>query len=625
MTSIDTSSLVKQILALIDELKPLIMQYQLTHITCNSKEVDQHALFVATKGLHVDARDFIPTCVTQGGRVFISQIEQPFTDNEQVKAYKHEVTTINQEQVHIFHCTDLGKFLSFIALKFYDFLSSVHNPQALGLDIPVIGVTGTNGKTLTTNLIAQGLQALVPEKNVPYINGTIGYGPYGHLIKAKNTTPDACAVLDNIFQAQVQNSSGVVMEVSSHGLALNRVRNVRFSQAIFTNLTQDHLDYHKTIENYFLAKARFFTKHNVQDYIITCNGEENDYGARLVKLVSLKLAANDSDENSRSRGVAASLPALAALQGAIPPDEHLAGAMNTRPNPLGENDFSELQPADYDLVSQLAKVKVTPRIAVVNIGKTVNELVNFKADIITTLKNLVAHPKGLSIEFSFEDKLKEYKADFKIESSLVGIFNAYNLLTTITSLYMYGIELEKIVAYADKFVSVKGRMELMPNQLNKTIVVDFAHTPDALAKALESAKMHFNDQTDRKLTVVFGCGGDRDQGKRPIMGQIASTIADKIIITDDNPRSENPATIAEQIYAGFVDHARSAEYIPDRKLAIISAIEQAQAGDFILVAGKGHETEQIIGEQIHHFSDQEVIREYLEQTAKANHDSNYLL
>ncbi|RIY32981.1 hypothetical protein CJP74_03090 [Psittacicella melopsittaci] len=604
MVQLSTEQLIKQLLGLINELKPLIVKHQLTNISINSKECDSHTVFAATKGFNLDARAFIADAVGRGSKVIITHNENLIG----IHAYVHRTDIVNGQEIDIFEVYDLNKYLSFLTLKFYDFLASVSSKDKVGLDVPVIGVTGTNGKTLTTNLIAQGLAALTP-KAPPFIIGTIGLGQYGHLAKAKNSTPDPCTVLDNIFQADFLGSSAVVMEVTSHGLALNRVRNVRFKQAIFTNLTQDHLDYHKTMEDYFQAKARFFTKHNVNDYIVTCNGEENDYGGRIVKLISLKFAKSQGD-NASTRGVSASTPALLSFLGAIPPDEHVAGARNTLPNPLGENEFLELQPEDYDLVSQVLNAQVKPRLAVINIGKRINEIACFKADIVVNLLDVVAHTKGLSITFSFEDKIKELKTQTTLEVPLIGLFNAYNVLTTITSLYLYGIELEKIFAYAQNFKSVKGRMEVMPNQENKTVIVDFAHTPDALSKALESAKVHFKDQPQSKITLVFGCGGDRDPGKRPLMGEIASTLADKVIITDDNPRSEDPEKIAQQILAGVKSNQENVSYIGDRAQAIISAIAQAQPGDCILVAGKGHETEQIIGDQVHHFSDQEVIEEY---------------
>ncbi|RIY37871.1 Mur ligase family protein [Psittacicella gerlachiana] len=604
MVQITTEQLIKQLLSLINELKPLIIKHQLTNITINSKECDQHTVFAATKGFNVDARNFIPDAVERGSKVILTHNENLLGIN----SYVHREDIISGVKVDIFEVYDLNKYLSFLTLKFYDFLASASNPQKIGLEVPVIGVTGTNGKTLTTNLIAQGLSALT-KKSSPYVIGTIGLGAYKHLQKATNTTPDACTVLDTIFQADYLDSSAVIMEVSSHGLALNRVRNVRFKQAIFTNLTQDHLDYHKTIENYFQAKARFFTKHNVNDYIITCTGDENDYGGRLVKLISLKLAQNNP-ENGSSRGVSASTPALLSFLGAIPPDEHVAGAKNTLPNPLGENDFLELQPEDYDLVSQVLNAKVKPRLAVINIGEKINEIASFKADIVVNLLNVKAHPQGLTISFSFEDKIKELKVQKELNIPLLGIFNAYNILTTITSLYLYGLDLEQILNYVPEFKSVKGRMEVIPNSLNKTVVVDFAHTPDALSKAIESIKVHFKDTPNSKITVVFGCGGDRDASKRPIMGKIASTLADKVIITDDNPRSEDPEKISQQIYEGVINSSAEVTYIANRKQAIIQAIEQAQPGDCVLIAGKGHETEQIIGSQTLHFSDQETVNEY---------------
>lgn len=599
------TELASQFNDLVNKLKQLVIDRKLVNITVDSRQADANTIFVALRGNKVDAKAFIPQAVAQGCSVVLTYQAEP-TDILAV----HTQEEIEGKTIDIFAIYDIEKYLSFISLKFFDFLTTSYT-QEIGLDTPVIGITGTNGKTLTTNLICQGLQAYNPNQSV-YLMGTLGYGPYGNLYKTSNTTPEACTVMREIFHAKVNDAQAMVMEVSSHGLALNRVKNVRFTQAIFTNLTQDHLDFHHTFEEYFKAKSLFFTTHNVQDFIITCNGKSGDYGAKLVNLVKMKMATQE-DGSEHARGTPASLSSMLAVQGALPDPTHLAGANNARPNPLGESlRFLNTTYLD-DLESKVLKAGRKSRLAVVNIGETVDKRVSYTADIVVTLTKLQPHPQGINVSFTFEDKLAKVNTEFTISSKLFGTFNAYNLLTAFTSLYMYGCPLEFCEKILPTLQSVNGRMQLVPNTQQKTVLVDFAHTPDALEKAITSSKEHFNE-TNGKVWVVFGCGGDRDATKRPIMGEIACRLADYVIVTDDNPRSEDPHTIANDILAGCPEPMISAGkcyYVNDRRKALEEVIKASQAGDLVIVAGKGHETTQIIKDQELFFSDFQALQEIL--------------
>lgn len=656
---------------LVNEIKQLIVVTPLINISTDSRECDANTIFVALTGHTVDGRDYIQQVLHNGTKVvFIEKrasahtlVNSLFSETELAddSLYVHKTVErrelLNEPQatgtVDIFAIDNLQRDLSFISLKFFDYLHILCNPESLGMEVPVIGVTGTNGKTLTSNLIAQGWHALVPNQPV-HIMGTIGLGPLGNIRKATNTTPEACTFMREVFSACYDHSSALVCEVSSHGLALNRVRNVRFRQAIFTNLTQDHLDFHHTLEEYFQAKADLFLNHNVIDYIVTCNGTEKDYGARLVKAIARKLAS--SSEGESAKGLPAYASASLAVGGAVFTADHVAGAENTRPNPLGFSQQANL-PQLMDMESKLQRQRFNPRLAIVDISPNGCDFKTlYPADIICRLESATYTPRGIDIKFSLTDKTTQRESTHSFHTSLMGEFNTYNLLTTITSLYLQFEDIDKILVVAEKLQPVSGRMEQIANDLEKTIIVDFCHTPDALEKALHSLKIHFQPTTDEPpvgltneqalkqslqrlgqaaatadedevesttppsatnanktshIWLVFGCGGDRDKGKRPQMGKIAAENADFIVITDDNPRSENPEEIAQEILAGYPNQKTRKLYVPNRHEAIAYAITNSQPHDLILIAGKGHETEQIYGREKQHFSDQEAVRDVL--------------
>ncbi len=402
---------------------------------------------------------------------------------------------------------DIKELHGRIASKYYGFPSK---------KLQVVGITGTNGKTTTSYIIESILQHAGKKAG---LIGTISYRYDGHVLKAENTTPGATEIhglLKDMYTSQVEC---VVMEVSSHALDQKRVEGVEFDIGIFTNLTHDHLDYHRDFENYKKAKELLF------NHYLKESSKEKRYAI-----------LNIDDPSAR---------------GFIP---------------------------DAPVETFFYSMK----------GKTDAYLSNYEEDI-----------HGFKLELSLME------TQISIKAPLVGIFNASNILASCLFGYVAGIPYEVIKKGVEALEGVPGRVERVRNEKGIFIFIDYAHTPDALKKVMEM----LNRLKQGRLIVIFGCGGDRDTSKRPIMGEIASRHADFTIITSDNPRSEDPKKIIEDIKTGF--HGSSFKIIEDRRDAILEGITMAREKDVLLVAGKGHEDYQIIGNNIYHFSDREVIEESL--------------
>ena len=384
--------------------------------------------------------------------------------------------------------------------------------------LTLVGVTGTNGKTTTAQLLAQWTQIL---GHISAVMGTIGNGLFGRVKEATNTTGSAVEIQASLAEFVAQGADFAAIEVSSHGLVQHRVEAVHFSAAVFTNLSRDHLDYHHTMENYAAAKKRLFSELDSRHHII------------------------DADD------------------------------------PVGAAWLSEMPEA----VAVSSKADFVPQQA--KWLKAVNVSFNHK---------------GASIQF------ESSWGNGELQSALIGAFNVSNLLLVMATLLALGYDLAELVRSAHKLTGVCGRMEMLHAPHKPTVIVDYAHTPDALEKALQAARLHCQG----KLWCIFGCGGDRDSGKRPLMAKIAEQLADKVIATDDNPRTEEHTQIMADILKGFI-HPQAVQVIHQREDAIATAIQSAVENDVILIAGKGHEDYQIIGKTKHHFSDQEVARHYLSQ------------
>ncbi len=362
--------------------------------------------------------------------------------------------------------------------------------------LAVIGVTGTNGKTSTVQLLAQALHRA---GRVTGTIGTLGAGLHGRLESGERTTPDVLAVHGLLADMAAAGASHVAMEVSSHALDQGRVDGVAFRVAVFTNLTHDHLDYHGSMEAYFAAKARLFRDFELGAAIIDVDG---DWGRRLA-------------------------------------GGPLATARVIRTSGAGD------------------------------------VMADWRAEAVTT------SPSGLGFD------LTTPRGKRRIESRLLGRFNVSNLLGVAACLGELGWEPDAIADALAALEPIPGRMNRVGSGDGPLVVVDYAHTPDALEKALESLRAH----TPGRLVCVFGCGGERDAAKRPSMGAIAERLADRVVLTDDNPRGEDGDAIVAAILAGM-RHPALVRVERERRAAIAAAIADARPGDTVLVAGKGHEAYQ---------------------------------
>jgi UDP-N-acetylmuramoyl-L-alanyl-D-glutamate--2,6-diaminopimelate ligase len=370
----------------------------------------------------------------------------------------------------------------------------------------LVGVTGTNGKTSTVQLIAQALERLgVPAGTI----GTLGAGRVGRIVEGERTTPDVLSVHALLAGLRDDGARAVAMEVSSHALDQGRVDGVRFEVAVFSNLTRDHLDYHGTMAAYGEAKAKLFAWPGLAGAVLNIDDE---FG----------------------RALAARLPAAARWT------------------------------------------------------------VSAAGDAAARLRAEGLALTGDGLRFD----LVEGQARAAIASPLLGRFNADNLLAVAGTLRALGFDFDAVAAVLPQLAPVHGRMTRLGGGGKPLVVVDYAHTPDALQQALASLRGHVHGA----LVCVFGCGGERDRGKRPQMAAIAEGLADRVIVTDDNPRGEDGDAIVAGILAGFREPARHA-VIRDRRAAIRAAVGAAAAGDVVLLAGKGHEPYQEIAGVKHAFND----------------------
>jgi UDP-N-acetylmuramoyl-L-alanyl-D-glutamate--2,6-diaminopimelate ligase len=470
----------------------------LREMTLDSRVAASGDLFVAVAGHNVDGRRFIPQAIAQGVSAVVAEAEGEAEDGE----------IREMHGVPVIYLAQLPQRLSALAGRFY---------QQPGEQLRLIGVTGTNGKTTTTQLLAQWANLL---GETGAVMGTVGNGLYGHLVPTENTTGSAVDVQQMLHSLVEQGATVAAMEVSSHGLVQHRVAALPFAAAVFTNLSRDHLDYHGDMTRYESAKWLLFSEHQVGEAIINADDEVGRrWLEKLPDAVAVTMANN------------------------LLPDVH---------------------------------------------GRWLKAT------------GIRYHDNGATVNFSSS------WGNGEIESRLMGAFNVSNLLLALATLLTLGYPLAKLVASARQLQPVCGRMEVFNAPNKPTVVVDYAHTPDALEKALEAARLHCTG----RLWCVFGCGGDRDKGKRPLMGAIAEQCADVVVITDDNPRSEDPAAIVNDILGGLLDPGR-ARVMAGRAQAVTNTIMQAQPQDIVLVAGKGHEDYQIIGNRRLDYSDRVTVARLL--------------
>lgn len=462
-------------------------------ITADSREVREGSLFICLKGAHVDGHKYLEQAAASGaGAALVEDVPEVCPDG---------LTLLKVDD------TRLG--MEVIAPFFYDYP---------GKTMRMIGVTGTNGKTTTTNIV----RAILRKAGFKVgLIGTINIMIEDEAIVAHNTTPDVVDLQRALYRMKEAGCEYVVMEVSSHALALNRVAGCEYDTAALTNITQDHLDFHKTLENYRDAKGLLFEHLH--------EGKKEN-----------KTAVFNMDD--------ASSPIL-------------CDRTKTRILTYGEGRNNDIYPLFFKVEAKQMRLQLhTP----------VGEM-----DLLL---------------------------------KITGEFNVYNVMAAVAIALAEQIDKKTIVDVLNGFDGVPGRFQLVEAGQPYTVIVDYAHTPDGLENVLKTAR----SITEGKLWVVFGCGGDRDNKKRPIMGRIALELADRVVVTSDNPRTEDPAVIIDEIAEALKDvpEGKSVELIAERRDAIYHALSEAAANDVIMIAGKGHENYQILADKTIHFDDREVVQEY---------------
>lgn len=466
-------------------------------VVIDSRKATSDTIFCAYPGTVVDGRDFIPNSILNGCNVILYEERQSKISSE----------ILNQKGLTLIPIRNLQLYIGYIAaLKHGNPGNKTYN----------IAVTGTNGKTSISYWLNQIYTHL--HKKTGLI-GTLGAGIYPHIIYNNMTTPDPVTLQGVFAEFATKKVDMVVMETSSHAIHQGRINGIKFNSAIFTNLTQDHLDYHGSMENYYQAKKDLFYWQNLQNAIINV---DDGYGLRLSH--GLKL--------------------------------DLKGQLNILTYGIQKGDV--------------------------------------------TANNIIVSISGTKFDLTYKNET------VAIIVPIIGKFNVYNLLAIACQLIIDGYTLSQIAEILKYITPVRGRMDAIINVGKPLIVIDFSHTPDSLENALLTLK---EVEHSGKLYCVFGCGGNRDKLKRPIMGGIAAKLADEVIITSDNPRFEEPNDIIDNIIAGIKD--KEYQRIEDRKLAIKYAIDHANHNDIILIAGKGHENYQEIKGVKHHFSDLDVAQKLI--------------
>lgn len=449
------------------------------NIKTDSRKVKKGDTFIAIKGNTVDGHDYIEKAIENGASKIVCEHG----------SYNVETIVVPDTKEY------LQKYI-------------VDNYKDIVNKLDIIGVTGTNGKTTTCFLTYQMLNKLGIK--TAYI-GTIGFYVENEVYELPNTTPEITEIYSMLTTALEKGCKAVVMEVSSHALSFKRVEGLSFTIEAFTNLTEDHLDYHKTMENYLKAKLLILDYLKDTGTIIVNNDDE--YGKYFKK------------KNYKTIGFTKS---------------------------------------DYEVISYESTDSGT--------------IINFKY-----------HEKKLSVT-----------------TNLRGKFNVYNYMTALAIINTYGIDIQKIFDITKDVFPPKGRCEQIKIR-DAEAVIDYAHTPDAVEKIINS----FLENKKGKIITIVGCGGDRDPKKRPIMGNVATQKSDYVIFTNDNPRTEDPKIIMDNIISGV--HKTNYEIIFDRKEAINKGLEMLNKNDTLLILGKGHEDYQIIGHEKHHLDDKEIVLDYLKK------------
>lgn len=475
---------------------------EITSMAADSRRVNPGGLFIAIRGLHSDGRAYIQEAIRRGAAAVVTEANDHATPGE--------------VGVPVIGVRDSRLALALLADRFHG-----HPTQRLGL----IGVTGTNGKTTVTYLIRSILKAAGHRVG---LLGTVGYELEDEKLPATHTTPEAHVLQELLARLVEKGADCAVMEVSSHALTLDRVEGCDFDTAVFTNLTQDHLDFHTTMESYFEAKRKLFSglaraSRKIRPKRAVIN-RDDAWGQRLIASAPVPVWSYGLDEGGdiSAKDIRSSLDGL---------------------------DFSAVTP----------------------IGS------------------------------------------FRVRSRLVGRHNVYNLLAAIGAAIHLDAPAERIAEGIERLNSVPGRFERIDSGRGFSVIVDYAHTEDAVERLLQTVA----ELTPGRVITVFGCGGDRDRGKRAPMGRAAARLSDAVIVTSDNPRSEDPMRIIQEVEIGVKEGSALKKTpvkvmtIADRRVAIEQALEMAQTGDSVVLAGKGHEEYQIIGDRIIPFDDRQVARHWI--------------
>jgi len=461
----------------------------------DSRQVVPGTLFVCLSGFKTDGHNYIMQAYNQGAVAVILE---------------KEVENI-PEGLTVITVADTRDAIKAIAPFFYDYPSR---------KLRMIGITGTNGKTTTTYLLRSILQEAGFKVG---IIGTIQNSIGERVVPTKNTTPDVIDLQSLLAEMVVSSMDYVVMEVSSHALALERVTGCEFDVGIFTNMTRDHLDFHVTFENYLAAKAKLFQS----------LGRIDNYKNGKTAIINIDDGA-----------------------------------------------------ANFILHSTACR--------------TITYGINTDADLKAEHADIKASGTQFNIVGSFEH--------IALQLKITGLFNVYNVLSAVGAALAEGIKIQTIKTALEKFESVPGRFELVKVGQPFSVIVDYAHTPDGLENVLKTVQQI----AKKRIIVVFGCGGDRDRSKRPIMGKLAVKYGDIVIATSDNPRSEDPDVILDEIEIGIkteLTKGKIYEKISDRRQAIGRALQLAAKDDVVIITGKGHENYQILKDKTISFDDKEVVKE----------------
>lgn len=463
---------------------------EILSVTADSRKVQPGTLFIALRGNTVDGHDYIQQSVEKGAVAVVTETQIP---------------TLQVPQIVVKNTRDI---IPIIASVFYN------NPSQ---SMKVVGVTGTNGKTTTTHLIDK---IFTDNGHMTGLIGTIGKRIGSKVYDAVNTTPEALELQQTLSQMRDVGTEYVSMEVSSHALDLKRVAGIKFHIAVFTNLTQDHLDFHGSMDEYRIAKGKFFSRLG------------NTYG--------------DKQENN-----------------------------------------------------SYAVINLDDPSAEFYIQQTTAQTVTYGIDQPADVRAVGVRVEADGASFT----LQSFAGDIDIKLQMTGKFSVYNALAAAAACLCAGVPLSSIKQSLESVAGVDGRFERVNAGQDFTVIVDYSHTPDSLENALKTIR----EFAKAKVYTVVGCGGDRDRTKRPVMARIAADYSDVAIITSDNPRTEEPERIIDDMMAGLQEVNKDRYLrVTDRAEAISMAVQMAAAGDVILIAGKGHETYQIIGTVKHHFDDREV-------------------